>query len=511
MINNVMNLLYQEKTFFIGLLLDHLKIVGISVLIATILGLIIGILISEHDKYAQSIMNVINVLYTIPSIALLGILISITGIGNTTAIIALTIYALLPMVRAVYTGIKNINPAILEAAYAMGSTEKQALFKVKLPLALPVIMSGLRNMVTMTIALGGIASFVGAGGLGVAIYRGIGSNNKAMIIAGSILVALLALICDFFLGRLEKSLTKNFRLKKGTKIAIASILVILTIFGLYSKLMTKPTINIATKPVTEGFILGQMIGNVVSEYTDYKVVVSPGVGGGTANIHPAMVKGDFDLYPEYTGTVWQIILKKTEKYDESKFDVLNLDYKNRFNLEFTTMFGFNDTYSIAVSKNVAEKYGLKTFSDLARVSKELTFGAEYDFFVREDGYNGVKNAYGFKFKNTVDMDSGLKYPAMIAGKIDAMTVYTTDGQLNNENIVVLKDDKGFYPSYEGGIVINRNSLKKYPELKEALDKLKGVLDEKSMTKLNYEVETEKKEPYDVARKFLIEKGIIKGN
>ena len=125
-------------------------------------------------------LTLINIIYTIPSISLLGFLIPFSGIGNTTAIIALTVYALLPMVRNTHTGITNINPGIIEAARGMGSTNAQILYKVKLPLALPVIMSGLRSMVTMTIALAGIASFIGAGGLGVAIYRGITTNNTAM-------------------------------------------------------------------------------------------------------------------------------------------------------------------------------------------------------------------------------------------------------------------------------------------------------------------------------------------
>ncbi|EPZ55605.1 binding--dependent transport system inner membrane component family protein [[Clostridium] sordellii ATCC 9714] len=166
-------------------------------------------IISEYDKSSSFVLGLVNFIYTIPSISLLGILIPFSGIGNTTAIIALTIYGLLPMVRSTYTGIKSINPIIIEAAEGMGSTRFQILYKIKLPLAIPVIMSGLRNMVVMTIALTGIASFIGAGGLGVAIYRGITTNNEAMTIAGSILIALLALGLDTILGFVEKSLNRK--------------------------------------------------------------------------------------------------------------------------------------------------------------------------------------------------------------------------------------------------------------------------------------------------------------
>ena len=171
-----------------------------------VLGLVIGVIISEYRKPAQIIMNVINVLYTIPSISMLGFLIPFTGIGDKTAIIALSIYGLLPIVRNTYTGISTIQPFLTEVATGMGSTRGQVLFRVKLPLALPVILAGVRSMVVMTISLSGIASYIGAGGLGVAIYRGITTNNAAMTYAGSILIALVALISDRLIYLLEKKI-----------------------------------------------------------------------------------------------------------------------------------------------------------------------------------------------------------------------------------------------------------------------------------------------------------------
>ena len=174
--------------------------------VSLVLGLVIGVIISEYRKPAQIIMNVINVLYTIPSISMLGFLIPFTGIGDKTAIIALSIYGLLPIVRNTYTGISTIQPFLTEVATGMGSTRGQVLFRVKLPLALPVILAGVRSMVVMTISLSGIASYIGAGGLGVAIYRGITTNNAAMTYAGSILIALVALISDRLIYLLEKKI-----------------------------------------------------------------------------------------------------------------------------------------------------------------------------------------------------------------------------------------------------------------------------------------------------------------
>lgn len=206
MIQEIFRLYAERSSFFGELILQHIRIAGISVVISLFLGLVIGVLISEFRKPAQIIMNIINVLYTIPSISMLGFLIPFTGIGNKTAIIALSIYGLLPIVRNTYTGINTIQPFLTEVASGMGSTRMQILFRVKLPLALPVILAGVRSMVVMTISLSGIASYIGAGGLGVAIYRGITTNNAAMTYAGSILIALVALISDRLIYLLEKKI-----------------------------------------------------------------------------------------------------------------------------------------------------------------------------------------------------------------------------------------------------------------------------------------------------------------
>ena len=510
MISQLIKLLTEDFKFFLNLTVEHILISLLAISIASVLGVILGIIISEYRKFSGLILGTVNILYTIPSIALLGFFITITGVGNTTALIALIIYALLPIIRSTYTGIITINPLIIEASEGMGSTKLQQLFKVKLPLALPVLMSGIRNMVTMTIALAGIASFVGAGGLGVAIYRGITTNNSAMTFLGSLLIAILALVFDFILGLIEKRLTNHKRVKYKINPKLIILGLFIVIFGIYFSLNSKKnkTINIATKPMTEGYILGQMLTELIEQDTDLKVNITNGVGGGTSNIHPAIVKGEFDLYPEYTGTSWEAVLKKEGSYDESKFDELQKEYKEKYNLEYVNLYGFNNTYGLAVNKDIAKKYNLKTYSDLAKVSNNLIFGAEYDFFEREDGYKELQKVYNMNFKKQIDMDIGLKYQAMKDKKIDVMVIFTTDGQLAISDVVVLEDDKKMYPSYRAGTVIRSEILSEYPELKPVLEKLNNILDDKTMADLNYQVESEGKKPEDVAREYLQEKGLL---
>ena len=204
--------LYVNRAGWFGeLLLAHISLALTAIALAGTLGLLIGIGIAQYPRIAPPVIGVCNVLYTIPAISLLGILIPFSGIGNKTAVIALTIYGIMPMVRNTYVGLTSLDPDILEAAEGRGSTQVQALLRVKLPMAAGVILAGVRNMVVMTISVAGIASFVGAGGLGVAIYRGITIYNPAMTAAGSILIALLAIVCDLGLGTLER-----YFKKKGT-------------------------------------------------------------------------------------------------------------------------------------------------------------------------------------------------------------------------------------------------------------------------------------------------------
>ncbi len=202
--------LYKERwEFFLQLFIEHIYLTFMAIVIITFLGIILGIIMTRSKTMANIIMTIVNFIYTIPSIALFGFFVSITGIGFKSALIALVIYGLLPIIRNTYVGITEVDPFLIESAIGMGTTNGQLLYKVQLPLALPVIFAGFRTMVIMTIALGAIASFIGAGGLGVAIWRGITTYFPEMTVAGSLLVALLAIVIDLILGGIEKNIKKK--------------------------------------------------------------------------------------------------------------------------------------------------------------------------------------------------------------------------------------------------------------------------------------------------------------
>lgn len=273
----------------------------------------------------------------------------------------------------------------------------------------------------------------------------------------------------------------------------------------------KQPIRIASKPMTEQYILTEIIAQLIEEDTDYKVEITKGIGGGTTNIHPALLKGEFDLYPEYTRTAWLNVLKKEEmEKDDSKLYSLLLEEYDALGLTWTGLYGFSNTYGLAVRQDTADRYGLSTYSDLAASSGELIFGGNPDYIELETGYPRLCSAYNMQFKDTKQMEIALKYEALKNSEVDVINAFTTDAQLAANSLVLLTDDGGFFETFEAGTVVRKDTLEKYPELKGVLEKLNGLITEKEMQQMNYDVEVNGKEDAQVAREFLKAKGLISG-
>lgn len=270
-------------------------------------------------------------------------------------------------------------------------------------------------------------------------------------------------------------------------------------------------IKIATKPMTEQFILGEMLKLVIEDTTDYSVELTKGIGGGTNNIMPAMESGDFDLYPEYTSSGYIMVLKHDSDgiSDEDMWKQLQKEYKDKYDMSWIGQYGFNNTYALIVREEAAKKYNLTKTSQLAEVSDELVFGGNSDYIERKDGFHLLCDTYGLKFKDVKDIDIGLKYEALKKGNIDVSNGFTTDAQLSNDNVRVLEDDKHLQVNYFCSNVVRNDTLKSHPGLEEAIMKLDNSITDKEMASLNYKVEVEGKEDVQVAKDYLTEKGIIK--
>ena len=302
----------------------------------------------------------------------------------------------------------------------------------------------------------------------------------------------------------KKTQVRNRIVKKG--------IALLLLCGMVSGICgcgKKEAIKIASKPMTEQYILTEIMAQLIEAETDYEVEITKGVGGGTTNIHPALEKGEFDLYPEYTRTAWLNVLKKEEmeKDNDRLYAVLQEEY-DAMGLTWTGLYGFSNTYGLAVRQETAEEYGLSTYTDLAGASPQLIFGGNPDYIELETGYARLCEAYGMEFQDTMQMEIALKYEALKNREVDVINAFTTDAQLAANQLVLLTDDGGFFETFDAGTIVRKDTLEEYPELKGILEKLNGMISEGEMQQMNYEVEVNGKEDKEVARQFLVDKGLI---
>ncbi len=520
-IKEFINFIISRRMEILTLIGEHIGLTLISVVLAILVGVPLGILITRKEKLATPILGIANVVQAIPSLALLGFLIPVLGIGSKPAVIMVFLYSLLPILKNTYTGIKNINSDMKEAAKAMGMTRREMLVMVELPLALPVIMAGVRISAVTAVGLMTIAAFVGAGGLGYMVFSGVQTVNNYMILAGAIPACILALLMDFIISKIEyavtprgisknkKSSRKTLKNKKVYKFA-AVILVIALILGGFKVFSgNKKKIVVGSKNYNEQLILGNMLATLIEENSDIKVERKMNLGGSSVTFSAFRAK-ELDMYVEYTGTALVNIMKEPAINDaDEAYNKVKRYFSQEYNGELLKPLGFNNTYTLAVRKDTAEKYNLENFSDLAKVSNDLILGSTIEFLNREDGYLGLKKAYNMNFKDTKALDGGLRYSSINSDKAQVTDAFYTDGLLKAFDLKVLKDDKNFFPPYYAFPVIRKDTLKKYPEIEGIVNKLAGKLDEDTMRELNYKVDKLNQEPRKVAEDFLREQNLIK--
>ncbi len=506
----------------ITLLIEHVKLTAISVGLAILIGVPLGILIAYASKANKPVLTAANIIQAIPSMALLGFMIPLLGIGTVPAIVAVVLYSLLPIIKNTYTGIENLNPQTIEAARGIGLTPLQVLTKVQIPLALPVIMAGVRIASVTAVGLMTMAAFIGAGGLGYLVFSGIRTVNNNQILAGAIPACMLALTVDFIIGLVEKLVTpislqkgdKAEKIKKRTvqKAGLGAAAVLLAAVFLFTSIGTGNqegrTISIGSKDFTEQEILGNLVADLVEARTDIKVNRRLSLGG-TQVCAGALKSGDIDLYIEYSGTAYTDMLKYPPISDMEKvYETVKKEYGERFDLAVLKQMQFNNTYVLAVSQETAKKYGIGTVSDLSRIAGTMTSGTTFEFSNREDGLTGIENTYGFKMGNKLTIDGSPRYTALAGGEVDVVDAFATDGLLKKFQLKTLTDDKHFFPPYFAMPVVREEALEECPELPGLLEEVGVLLTDDVMAELNYKVDELQQTPEKVAGDFLRESGLI---
>jgi osmoprotectant transport system permease protein len=499
---------------------EHLWLVLISTSIAVAIGIPLGILLSRRPRLRAPVLGLANVMQTVPSLALFGLLIPlpfIGGIGARTAVVALVLYALLPVIRNTVTGILGVDKNVREAAVAMGMTDRQILLQVELPLAASVILTGVRVAVVISVGVATIAAAVGAGGLGTYIFRGLRQYDNRLILAGAVPAALMALAADFGLGLLEKHFdtsAKRATRKRNPRtrnIAWAALALVLLAGGLAvwrgarssnTEMMNRPRVVVGSKDFTESVLLAEIFAQML-EARGVEVVRTFELAGNVP--HESLIAGAIDCYPEYTGTSYMAILKHPLNTDaRTVYETTRREYAEKFNVEVSPSLGFENTFAILVRGDDARRLGLKTISDAVPHARTWRAGFGQDFMSRADGYPGFARAYNLQFASAPrEMDLSLTYRALAGKQVDLIAGNSTDGLVTALDLFQLEDDRHYFPPYEAVILVRRDTLARVPAASEALSLLNGKISTEEMRRLNYEVDGNHRDKREVAREWIV--------
>jgi osmoprotectant transport system permease protein len=392
---------------------------------------------------------------------------------------------------------------------------------VRLPLALPVIVAGVKTAAVISVGIATLSAFIGAGGLGEFINRGLALSDTRLILLGAAPSALLALYVSMAISAIEWGL--NARKRQQVKLLAGNCgkflsfipLIILFLFGITGQMpqadssRTETTIRIGSKNFTEQLILAEMMAQIIEVKTGYHAEMKLNLGG-TMICHEALLQKEIDMYPEYTGTGLLAVLKSKESFTTpgEVYKFVSREYEKQFNLKWLPPFGFNNTYAFAVRNKDAVKNRWKKVSDLTSAADSLKAGFTAEFSERPDGYPGFQKAYHISFGSVISIDPALMYDAVKKGQVDIITAFSTDSRIPGYNLFILEDDKSFFPPYYAAPVVRKEVIEKHPEVQKALALLSGLIDEKTMQELNFEVDQNKREVKEVVREFLKEKALL---
>ena len=487
-------------------LFEHLQISLLSLLLAVFIAVPLGIMLVKLPKLKEWLLQLTGVFQTIPSLALLGLFIPVLGIGKIPAVTALVIYALFPVLQSTITGLDSVDKNLQEAAEAFGMNRLERLRKFELPLAMPVIVSGVRTAAVLIVGTATLGALIGAGGMGSFILLGIDRNNTALILIGAISSAFLAILMNIVIRYLENKSLKKILISLIALITATALSFIPSI----APMMNSRRLLVAGKLGPEPEILINMYKELIEANSDIKVKLEPNFGK-TSFLYEALKNKQIDIYPEFSGTITSSLLKNQvqvsndplEVYEAAREGILNQD-----KLVYLKPMEYQNTYALAVKKDYANKYDLKTISDLSKVEDSAVAGFTLEFNDRDDGNKGLKSLYKLEL-NVKTLEPNLRYQAINGGNVQIVDAYSTDSELIEYDLVVLEDDKQLFPPYQGAPLMRKNTLEKYPKLEEILNKLAGQISAEEMSRMNYQVKVDKRSASEVAHEYLVNKGLVR--
>ena len=487
-----------------SLVLRHLFLVVVSTGVAVLVGVPAGVAAARRPRLGRPVLAVANIAQTIPSLALFGFLLPLPfvgGVGPRTALVALTLYALLPVVRTTVAGLQSIDRAILASGVAMGMTPRQLLWMVELPLALPSIVAGIRVAAVIGVGTATIAAAIGAGGLGEYIFRGLSMVDSTMILAGALPAATLALMVDGLLAWLERALGSGRGRRVAGFSAAAFLLAVIVALALWARPAMEASIRVGSKNFTEQILLGELLA-LALEAEGVPVTRKLNLGG-TFICDRALRSGDIDLYVEYTGTAVSAIFKEAVPRDPAAAVRVA---RERYAARGVTLFdplGFNNTFAILVRADDARQFMLRSIDDLRRIAPRWRAGFGYEFLQRTDGYPGLVETYGLEFSEPpVAMDLSLIYQALADRRIDVIAGDATSALIDALRLTALQDTRRYFPPYDAVPVARTAAVLKRPEIRRAMARLARRISAADMRAMNRAVDVDREDARTVARRFL---------
>ena len=485
---------------------QHVLLVFVSTMAAIAVGIPAGVAAARRPRLGRAILAVANAAQTVPSLALLGFLLPlpfIGGIGPRTALIALALYALLPIVRTTVTGIATVDPAVVEAGIAVGMTDRQLLWLVQLPLAVPSIVAGIRVATVIGVGTATIAAAIGAGGLGEYIFRGLAMVDTTTILAGAIPAAALALGADGILAWTERLMQRGRLTAAGAARALAATIIVAIVSAavLYGASRHERVV-VGSKNFTEQVILGELVAQAIESEGGVDVVRKLNLGG-TFVCDRGIRAGELDVYVEYTGTAVSAVFHQAVPRDPKAAFERARDLYADAGVTVLDPLGFNNTFAILVRSSDARAHALRTIDDLRAVAPSWTPGFGYEFIQREDGYPGLVRTYALQFAaQPRAMELSLIYRALADRQVDVIAGDATSAMIDALQFTALEDNRHYFPPYDAVPLVRSASLLRQPAIARALNRLAGRISDRDMRALNAAVDLQHRDVAEVVRAFL---------
>lgn len=505
------------------LLMGHINLALVALALSVIISAPLGVWISRNERFEGPVLGIAGVIQTIPSLALLAFMVPVLGfigaqsskylgveisaIGYGPALIALTLYSILPVLQNTITGIRGVDPALKEAALGVGMTERQRLVQVELPQAMPVMVAGIRTAAVWVVGMATLSTPIGAPSLGNYIFTGLQTRNYAAVTVGCVAAAGLALYLDNAIRAAQAAITRRSRgLLAVALVAIGGLYAAIGVDAIASRVGAPgaDTVRLGAKGFTEQYICAELLGQQIQKKTGRKSELVSSLGSSV--IFDALASGDIDVYVDFSGTVWTTIMKRVDNPKDPRTVLATVgDFvQKKHQVRMLGSLGFENTYAFGMRRAHMKQLGVRTLSDLVAHGSQLSMAGDYEFFGRGE-WKSVQQVYGLDFGNKRTMDSALMYQALASEQVDVISAYSTDGRLDALDLDIVKDDKHAIPPYHAIILVRESFAKQNPQVVQALRGLIGQVDDVAMRAMNYAVDGKKKSPKDVARSFLEQK------